>query len=92
MSKRKTEILRRKAMLLAGEISKKKSTLTGAGKKELALVNKHLRKALKAIERITPTTKRKTTPAKKRAPAPAKKKPSVVKSKAVARPQDPGED
>jgi len=91
MSKRKAEILRRKAVLLAGEIYKKKSALNGAGKKELALVNKHLRKALKAIERLSPTSKRKASPSNKKVPAPAKKKPPVVKTKTPARPQGPAQ-
>jgi hypothetical protein len=88
MSKRKTAILRRKIAQLAAGIYSKNSSLSDAGKKDLAFISKHLRKALKAIQRNQSKSKRSVAHAPKKGSAQPRKKRAAGKPKNIPRPQE----
>ena len=77
MAKAKSSRLLREIARLASSIHLKHGSMGEAGKKDLALIHKHLRKALKAIDRNIPgkaAARRKTaarTARKRRSPKPA---------------------
>ena len=74
MSKAKSAALQREIGRLAAGIHQKSSKMGDAGRKDLSFIHKHLRKAMKAIERNAGTAK---PPRKggKKAPTPRSKKP-----------------
>lgn len=82
MSKARSAAIRRDISRVAAAIHRKSSKLDDAGKKELAFIHKHLRKAAKAMERsagkATPPRKR-----KKKIPAPPARKPRATREAPV---------
>jgi hypothetical protein len=90
MSKARSAALHRDIRRLAATIHQKNSKMDDAGRKELSFIHKHLRKAMKAIERNVGKAK----PARKgekKAPAPRAKKPrprrATQEAPAKTRPQ-----
>ena len=74
MSKAKSATLRRDISRLAATIQQKSSKMDDAGRKDLSFIHKHLRKAMKAIERNVGKAKP-PRKAGKKAPASRAKKP-----------------
>jgi hypothetical protein len=88
MSKQKTAILRRKIAQFAAGIYRKNSGLSDAGKKDLAFISKHLRKALKAIQRNQSKSKKSVARAPKKGSARSTKKRAASKPRSIQRPQE----